>query len=96
MLTVSHHLQDENFRGRVAVAGNQPVLVAADVEDHAVTYDACAVEGSFDISPRSPHNALAVDVRIPCPEWPFGLLVARSLPELLQASLGDDASARTS
>src|SRR5207249_1825270 len=31
-----------------------------------------------------------VDVRIPRPERRFGVLVAGRLPELLQASLGDD------
>src|SRR5204862_285877 len=90
VLAVRHYLQDEDLLGRVADAGNQPVLVAADVKDDAVADEARTGERGFHLSPGLPRDGLAVDVRIPRPEWAFGVPVAGRRPKLLRASLGDD------
>lgn len=59
------HFQDEHLLTPVDDAGNQPVLVAGDVEDDAIAYDAGAAEYRLNVAPRVPGDCLTIDVRIP-------------------------------
>jgi hypothetical protein len=66
---------------------DQPVLVAAEVEDHAVVADEIdrGAELPFDGIGVAP--ASLARQRKPCTDRPFGLRMA--LPELLQRPAGD-------
>src|SRR5882724_10833170 len=66
---------------------NQPILVAAEIENNAVVTDEIdsRTERALDIARTSP--ARLCDHRIPCARRTFRLLVP--LPELLERSAGD-------
>jgi hypothetical protein len=54
VLLVGHHLEDKDFLAGVEDTGNQPILIASDVEDNAVADGAGAAEGRFDFAPGLP------------------------------------------
>src|SRR5262245_62704777 len=87
---MGHDLQNEDLLAGVENAGDQPILVAADIEDDAVTDDAGTPELGFDLAPRLPGDCPAVDVSVPSSERPLGRAMARNLPELSQPRLRDD------
>ena len=68
---------------------HQPVLVASDIEDHTVADEADTGKVPLHVSPRVPRHGLVADMRVPRPQWPFSILMAGSLPELFQTSLGN-------
>src|SRR2546426_771846 len=90
VLAVRHHLQDENLLTAVKDADNKPEFVAADIKYDAVADQARSEKSSLDITPRVPRNGLAVDMSVPRTQRSHRSSVARRLPKLPQARLGDD------
>jgi len=82
VLCVSHDLEDEDLLAGIQHAGDQAVLFPTDVEHNTVTDDAGGGVIRSYVGPGFPGNRFAVDVGLPCPKRPLGVIVSQLLPEL--------------
>jgi hypothetical protein len=90
VLRMAQGFKDKDLLAWVKDAGDQPVLVATDVENDAVSDNACTAEVSFDIAPRTPGNGPMVDMRVPSTQCTISVPAAGQFPKLSKPSLGND------
>jgi hypothetical protein len=79
-----HHSKNKHLLASEQDPGDEAILVSANVEDGTVADDARGAKVVFSLSPRLPSHGPVVDMRVPSLQWPLGVAVARSIPELFQ------------
>jgi hypothetical protein len=76
VLLVSHDLEDEHLLTRIEDASDKTELVAADVENHAVTDETGVTKEGPNFRPGLPRNGPVADVHLPSSKRPLGVLTA--------------------
>src|SRR5712691_1610368 len=86
VLFVRHDLEDKHLLAGVKNPCDQPVFVAADIENDAVANQAGLAKVGLYISPGMPGHGFFADVRMPRPQRSLGILVVGAFPELPESS----------
>jgi hypothetical protein len=77
------HVQNEDFVGLITESRDEPVFIAADVENDAILKNAGIAEHCFDVGEVVPIRVESFDSVVPVQQRGLCILMARHFPKFL-------------